>query len=272
MESTTTINLGYLDLGIAACLVLLSSLLSWRLQLGLHGDMLWGAARSFLQLVLTGFVLLFIFQQDRWYWVVLALVIMLGVAVYTAQGRVKEPLLGKSWIFAVAIVSGSMVVLLYVASIVLRLEQHPGLHWYAPRYVIPLAGMIIGNAMNAAALAVSRFAGDLHTRRAEVETALSLGATATEAVAGLRRDALRTAIIPSVNSMLVVGVVSLPGMMTGQILAGNIPTQAVNYQVMVVYMITAAATLTSVIGVIAATHRVFTPAQQLRTFAEYSNP
>jgi putative ABC transport system permease protein len=124
--------------------------------------------------------------------------------------------------------------------------------------------MIFGNAMTAGTLAVSRFVTDLHNRRLEVETALALGATTSQAVQRIRRDALRTAIIPSVNAMLVVGVVSLPGMMTGQILAGASPLLAVRYQVMVVYMITAAATLTSIIGVIASMRETFTPAQQLK--------
>ena len=259
------IKLEYWDLAIAFPLVAACMLLSWWMQLGLHRDMFWGSVRTFVQLAVTGYVLVWVIQRSRlgeWYWVLLALAVMLGVAVHTAQGRMKEPLVGKSWVFAVAIVSGSLVVLIYVLALILRI--HP---WYNAQYVLPLAGMIIGNAMNAGALAVSRFAGDLQTRRLEVETALALGATAAEAVAPIRRDALRSAIIPSVNGMLVVGIVSLPGMMTGQILAGQDPTQAVHYQVVVMYMITAAAAFTSVIGVVAALRRVFTPAHQLRVFA-----
>lgn len=256
-------KLSYFDLGLAALLVVVSIVLSWQFQLGMERDMVWGAVRSFLQLAVTGYVLAFLFTLHPWYFampaVLLALAIMLGVAVRTAAGRIREPLAGKGWVFSVAIVSGSVVVLIFVIGVVLRLPL-----WYDPRYVLPLAGMIIGNAMNAAALAVSRFAGDLRTRRLEVETALALGATAAEAVHQLRRDALRTAIIPSVNGMLVVGVVSLPGMMTGQIIAGQNPTQAVHYQIMVMYMITAAASFTSVIGVLAALRQAFTPAQQFR--------
>ncbi|HEY3376304.1 MAG TPA: iron export ABC transporter permease subunit FetB [Armatimonadota bacterium] len=260
------IPVGYLDLLIAFPLVLGSLLLSWQFGLGLQRDMLLGALRTFVQLAVTGYVLLWIFARSgagEWYWVLLALAVMLGVAVHTAQGRMTEALAGKAWVFAVAIVVGSLIVLAYVLALVLKISP-----WYNARYVLPLAGMIIGNAMTAGTLAVSRFAGDLRTRRLEVETALALGATAAQAVAPIRRDALRTAIIPSVNGMLVVGIVSLPGMMTGQILAGQDPTQAVHYQVVVMYMITAAAAFTSVIGVVAAIRQTFTAAQQLRLAEE----
>lgn len=256
-----TIELGYFDLGIAGVLILASTLVSWRLQLGLGKDMLWGAVRSFLQLTLTGYVLAFVFARGdlgEWYWTLLALSVMLTVAVKTAQGRVTEWLPGKTAVFAVSIVCGGLIVLIFVLGIVLRISP-----WYDPRYALPLAGMIFGNAMTAGTLAVSRFASDLKNRRLEIETALVLGATTSQAVQRIRRDALRTAIIPSVNALLVVGVVSLPGMMTGQIIAGESPLLAVRYQVMVVYMITAAATFTSVISVVAAIRQAFTPAQQL---------
>lgn len=256
------IEISYFDLAISGVLVFASILLSWHFQLGLQRDMLMGAIRTFIQLSLTGYVLVFIIkrsQMHEWYWVVLALIVMLGVAVITARGRMKEPLPGKTKIFTVAITASSLVVLVYVLVAVLKIAP-----WADARYTLPLAGMIIGNAMTAGTLAVTRFADDLRTRRIEIEAALALGATATQAVATIRRDALRTAIIPSVNGMLVVGIVSLPGMMTGQIIAGQNPLQAVHYQVMVMYMITAAAIFTSVIGVSVAVKNVFTPAHQLR--------
>lgn len=255
--------LSYLDLLLAALLIAGSIVLSIRLQLGLERDMAWGAVRTFLQLLVIGFVLAGIFSLNRWYWqvpaVVGSLAFMLGVAVHTARGRITDPIAGKTWIFTAGIVSGSLVVLLYILAVVVRIDP-----WYDPRYVLPLAGMIIGNGMTSATLAVGRFVSDLRHRRLEVETALALGATTAQAVARLRRDALRTAITPSVNSMLVVGLVSLPGMMTGQILANQSPVQAAHYQVMVMYMITAAASFTSVLALLASQRTIFTPAQQVR--------
>lgn len=251
--------LSYLDVGIAGVLVFAGSLLSWSLQLGVSRDMLWGAVRSFVQLALVGYVLAFLFTHPTWYWALLALSVMLGVAVQTAHGRVTERLPGKWWVFTAGIVSGSLLVLAFVIGLVMRIEP-----WYDPRYLLPLAGMIVGNGMNAAALGVTRFAGDLRKRRAEVETALMLGATADAAVRDVRREALRTAILPTINSLLVVGIVSLPGMMTGQILAGQDPAQAVRYQIVAMYMITAAGAVSSAVAVWAAARASFTPAQQLR--------
>jgi putative ABC transport system permease protein len=256
---TETVDIRYFDLGIAALLLFASMALTWHLQLGVHRDLIIGGIRSFLQLMVMGYVLAYIIKDGAWYWVVLALMLMLGVAVHTAVGRTREAVVNKHTIYTVAIVSGSMLVLLFIAGAVLHLRP-----LYDPRYVLPIAGMIIGNAMTAATLAVTRLAGDLHARRREVETALALGASAAQAVHPLRRDALRTAILPSVNALLVVGVVSLPGMMTGQIIAGQDPTQAVRYQIMVMYMITAAATLTSIISTVMVIRLAFTPAHQLR--------
>lgn len=255
------------QLAIASLLIFVSMLLSWRLQLGLSRDMLWGAARTFLQLSVTGYILKYIIdrsQEGAWYLTVLALGVMVGVAIWTANSRTTEPLPGKLGVHALSIAIGGLSVLAFVILGVLQLWPD----WYNARYVLPLAGMIIGNAMTAGTLAVSRFASDVHKGRAEVEAALALGATPDQAVERIRRDAVRAALMPSVNSMLVVGIVSLPGMMTGQIIAGQDPTGAVRYQVMVMYMITAACAITAVIGVLAAARRAFTGAMQLRQTSE----
>jgi putative ABC transport system permease protein len=257
------ITLNFWNVAISGALVLVAMLLSWHLRLGLGRDMLWGAVRTFVQLTLTGYVLAFIFDSRNVWLTLLALALMFVVAIHTAQGRMAVPFAGRRAVFTAAILIGGALVLAFVTALVLRISP-----WYDPRYLLPLAGMIVGNAMTAVALAVDRFSGDLRRRRAEVEAALALGATPAQAVTRIRRDALRTAVMPSVNSMLVVGIVSLPGMMTGQIIAGQAPTQAVHYQIVVMYMITAAAVIASVVGVLAATRLLFTPAQQLRDVTE----
>jgi putative ABC transport system permease protein len=251
------ININYYQLALASILVLAVLVVNWVMQLGFQKDLIFGALRTLVQLSLTGYVLAFIFLRSgrgEWYWVMLALVIMIIVAVYTAAGRTREKLAGKLWIYASSIGAGSIIVILYVILAVLRPEN-----LLDGQYIIPLAGMIIGNSMTAGTLAVTRFASDVRARRAEIETALSLGATPGMAVANIRREALRTAIIPNINSMLVVGIVSLPGMMTGQIIAGQDPTQAVRYQIVVMYMICAAASFTAAIAVIMAQKKLFTP-------------
>jgi putative ABC transport system permease protein len=251
------IHISYLQLALSSVLVLVVLMINWVMQLGFQKDLIFGALRTLIQLSLTGYVLAFIFIRSgrgEWYWVLLALVIMISVAVHTAAGRTREKLAGKLWIYATAISSGSIIVLAYITLVVLRPEN-----LLDGRYIIPLAGMIIGNSMTAGTLAVTRFASDVRARRAEIETALSLGASPSLAVANIRREALRTAIIPNINSMLVVGIVSLPGMMTGQIIAGQDPTQAVRYQIVVMYMICAAASFTAAIAVVMAQKKIFTP-------------
>jgi putative ABC transport system permease protein len=135
--------------------------------------------------------------------------------------------------------------------------------WYSPQYLFPLLGMVLGNTINGISLGLDRFMDSLSVRRKEVETLLSLGATSWEAVNELVRDALRTSLIPTINSMLVMGIVSLPGMMTGQILAGISPGEAVRYQIIVVFIIAAAAALSSTVVIILAFKALFSSNHQL---------
>jgi putative ABC transport system permease protein len=152
----------------------------------------------------------------------------------------------------------SGVTLAYVTQVMLRV--HP---WYAPRYLIPLFGMIVGNAMTAAALAAERLASEMESRRGEVEAYLALGATPARAAAEPARRALTAALIPSVNGLMVVGLVQLPGMMTGQILAGQSPLLAVRYQIVVVFMLAGATAMTATMVVLWYRRTFFTPAAQL---------
>src|SRR6185295_16144408 len=132
----------------------------------------------------------------------------------------------------VAMLIGSGLTLAYVTQVVLRVSP-----WYEPRYLVPLFGMIVGNAMNGAALAAERLDSEMTSQRATVEAFLALGATPARAAAEPVRRALGAALIPSINGLMVVGLVQLPGMMTGQILAGASPLLAVRYQVVVAFML-----------------------------------
>jgi putative ABC transport system permease protein len=138
--------------------------------------------------------------------------------------------------------------------------------WYDPQYIIPIAGMILGSAMTSAALAGDRLQGDLRVRADEVEAMLALGFSGREAVQPMARTALRAAMIPTVNGMMTVGIVQLPGMMTGQILAGSSPLLAIKYQLVVVFMQAAATALASLLFVRLAVGRYLTPAHQLRRY------
>lgn len=253
------IELSRLDLALAAALLLVAIALARWQRTGLERGFMVGGARTVLQLVLVGYVLVYIFALDRWYLVVAALLVMLAIAAKTAADRQPSDRTRLLKITGFALFVGSGLTLLYVGAVVVRAEP-----WYNPRYLIPLFGMIVGNAMNAAALAAERLAGEIQARRAEIEAYLALGASSTTASQDAVRTALRAALIPTINSLMVVGIVSLPGMMTGQVLSGTSPITAVRYQIVVMFMLAAASAVTAAIVALWYRTTFFTAAEQLR--------
>ncbi|SMD36335.1 putative ABC transport system permease protein [Reichenbachiella faecimaris] len=187
----------------------------WKWQQGIHTS-LWAVVRMVIQLVMVGYVLTYIFESDNAWIVIGVLAVMLfsssWIALRTLSDRRSE-LLMKA---LVAIVVGGVLVLLLISQGVLMLDP-----WYMPQYLIPLAGMIFANAMNCVSLAGERLTAELDR-----------GVDYTEA----RNTALQAALIPITNALFAVGLVSLPGMMTGQILSGVSPLIAVRYQIMVMCM------------------------------------
>jgi putative ABC transport system permease protein len=180
-------------------------------------------ARMLVQLLLVGFGLVFIFESDA-AWVVLAvLLVMVSVSSWIALRTVPGRRRGLYWRACAAIAAGGGICFVLVTQFVLELTP-----WYYARYAVPLAGMIFANAMTSVSLAAER-----------VFAELGRGVVYTTA----RRTALAAALIPITNAMLAVGLVSLPGMMTGQILAGIDPLLAVRYQIMVMCMVYAASGL-----------------------------
>jgi len=256
--SRGTIDVTWLDLALAAVLVAAAIAISAAQRLGLTRGFAIGAVRAVVQLVAVGYVLVYLFATDRWYLVVLALVVMLGAATITATGRLRRDRRRLLAISGVALAAGAGATLMYVDLVVIRV--HP---WYDPRYLVPLFGMIVSNAMNGAALAAERLASEMEARRAEVEAYLALGASPSVATRVPVRRALTASLIPAVNGLMIVGLVSLPGMMTGQILAGQSPLLAVRYQIVVAFMLAGAVSMTSVVVVLWYRHTFFTAAEQL---------
>jgi putative ABC transport system permease protein len=252
------VDLGWLDLVLAAGLVGIAIGISRWQGLGVARDFMIGAVRATVQLVLVGYVLVYIFALDRWYLVLAALLLMLTVATKTVVDRQEKPTRALLGITGAAMLLGSGLTLAYVGTVVVRMEP-----WYNPRYLIPLFGMIVGNAMNAAALAAERLSGEMRSRRGEIEAYLALGASLEQASREPVRRALLASLIPTINGLMVVGVVALPGMMTGQILAGSSPLLAVRYQIVVMFMLAASVALTSAAVTLWYRNRFFTPALQL---------
>jgi putative ABC transport system permease protein len=257
---TGVIDLSVWQVLLSAALVAVVVGISIRQALGLERDLVVATVRTIVQLYLVGLVLAAVFSAGRWYWVTLVLVVMTGVAAQAAASRVK-PFPGRYEIAAAAIVVATALTLAWTIAVVVRV--HP---WYAPQYVIPIAGMIVGNAMTSAALAGDRLQSDLRIRTDEIEAMLALGFSGREAVQPMVRAAVRASMIPTVSGMMTVGLVQLPGMMTGQILAGSPPLVAIEYQIVIIFTLAVATSVASLVFVRLAARRYLTPAHQLRRY------
>ena len=255
------IVLSYWDLVLAAGLVLLLALLSFRLQLGIGRQLTFAAVRTFLQLLLIGLVLKLLFENDRLLWVMLMALIMLLVAGREVVSRQKHRLRGW-WSFSVGTLS--MFLSTFTVTVLVLLVIIGNDPWYDPQYAIPLLGMMLGNTMNGIALGVDRLTSAAWSQHAIIEARLMLGHSWQEAVADVRRESIRTGLIPIINAMAAAGVVSLPGMMTGQILAGTPPLEAVKYQILIMFMISAGTGFGTVTAIALTAKRLFDDRHRLR--------
>lgn len=255
------IQLSPLDLSVAALLVIALALVCRRLRLGVGGKLVWNAARTVIQLSLIGFVLKALFASSSSFWVVLMALVMLLGAGREVRARQKNPLLG-GWGFGVGL-SAMFVSSFAVAVLALVVVVGPE-PWYAPRYAIPLLGMLLGNTMNGLSLSLNHLTQNVRQNRAMIETRLALGQTKSEAIMELRRESIRTGLIPIINSMAAAGLVSLPGMMTGQILAGNPPIDAVKYQILIMFLIAGGTGFGTLAAVWMTSHRLFDDRHRLR--------
>ena len=249
------------DLAIAATLVLALAALSLRLQLGVERQLLFSAARSTLQLLLIGVVLKVLFENAQLLWVALMAGVMIMLAGREVMVRQKRRLVG-GWGFGVGTLSifvSSFAITVLALLVVIGSDP-----WYAPQYAIPLLGMILGNTMNGIALGLDRLTQDAAQKRQIIETRLALGQNWKQAISDCRREAIRVGMIPIINAMSAAGVISLPGMMTGQILAGTPPVEAVKYQILVMFLIAGGTGFGTVVAVSLAARRLFDERQRLR--------
>jgi putative ABC transport system permease protein len=248
-------------LAIALGLIALALLLSRARRLDLEKDLLWGALRGAVQLLAIGHVLLLLFQGEHPAWVLLTLAVMLTVAGATSARRVEHgpPALVLFPYALAAIAVGAAAALVPVFAFIVPI--HP---WYSARYLVPISGMMLANAMNVVAQVFERIFSAAHAHAAEVEQLLALGATPDQALARHVRATVRAAMIPTINGLLTVGLVALPGMMTGQIVSGTAPEQAVRYQIVILYQLVAVAAVSGVLAVGFARRLLFTPGAQLR--------
>jgi putative ABC transport system permease protein len=247
------IHLGVTDVALAASLVLVDVGLSLKLRLGLHRQVLWASLRMVVQLTLVGLLLRVVFQAASPAATLAIGAVMVAAAAREVAVRPAQRLQrgGNYRISAVVVgMSGMAAVLL---ALLTAIRPDP---WYDPRYAISLLGIILGSVLNAGSLALDSFLDAVTHQRAAIEARLALGATIREALATHVRSAIRRGMIPVLNQMSAAGIITLPGIMTGQLLAGVDPMEAVKYQILLLFLLTGA-------GGVAAAGVVFLAARSL---------
>jgi putative ABC transport system permease protein len=242
-------------LGMMAIAIGLSS---WQ-RLGLELPLAIATGRTVIQLLVVGYVLAVIFALNSPLPVLGVLLVMLTIATITARHRIGKkiprlvPVVFASMFFSTALT------LSYTNLLIIQPKT-----WYEPQYLIPLAGIVLGNVMNGAAIAGERLVSTITSSRLEIETHLSLGATPQQAVATYRKDAIRAGLIPTLNQMAIVGIVTLPGMITGQLLSGVDPRNAASYQILILFMIASANLIATVLVTQGLTRQFFNAQAQLK--------
>ena len=249
------------DLMLASLLVLALIGLGARLRLGLSQTLAVAAVRTTAQLLLVGLILEAVFTQARLSWIMLIILVMMTVASWEILARQKRKLKGW-WGFGVSAFSlfiSSFLITLLALFIVIGADP-----WYTPQYLIPLLGMLLGNTMNGIALGMDRLVQTAWQQRGVIEQRLMLGQTDSEAIREIARDSMRAGMIPIINAMAAAGVVSLPGMMTGQILAGSPPVEAVKYQILIMFLVTSGTGFAVITVLQLITRRMFDARERLR--------
>lgn len=253
--------LGYGDLAIAALLIVLNAALSLWLDLGLARTVLVAAARAVVQLLLVGLVLKTVFALASPPLIAAVLLAMLLSASYEIAARQERRFAGF-WAWGIGAAT-TMLATMLVAAFALAGTLRPD-PWYAPQVVIPLVGIILGNAMNGVSISLNAFTTAVVRERAAIEARLALGADRYAALKPLRRSALRSGMIPIVNQMSAAGIITLPGMMTGQILAGMEPVEAAKYQILILFLVAGGAGLGALAATSAAAWRITDERHRLR--------
>lgn len=257
----TTVILTPLDLGMAAALVVGLVLLSRVMHFGLERQLIVAALRMTVQLLLVGMVLKALFDNVHLGWMAVISLVMLLAAGREVTGRQKRYLKG-GWAFGLGTLSmfiSSFAVTILTLVVIVGPEP-----WYEPQYAIPLLGMLLGNTMNGIAIGMERLTASVWDQRNAIEQRLMLGYDWHKAIETLRTESIRAGLIPNINSMMAAGLVSLPGMMTGQILGGNPPMEAVKYQILIMFLIAAGTGLGTMTAVWLGSRRLFDERQRLR--------
>jgi putative ABC transport system permease protein len=249
------IHIGLGDVAATLALVAVALAVAVWERTHLGGDIGVAVVRSFIQLTAIGYVIKAIFANDSVAWVALLLAVMVVFGAFTARGRARDvPQAFVPLLIALAVAATATL------SLVLALGVFPT----KAQYVVPVGGMVIGNAMTAAAVALNRLGEDVRDAAGRIEATLALGATATEAVRPITRRSLRSGLIPLIDSTKTTGLIFFPGTMVGMLLAGAAPIDAVRLQLVLLYVLLGAVALATLLAVLLCRRTFFTAQHQLR--------
>ena len=255
------ISLSPFDLSMAAVLVVVLAVISLILKLGIAKSIVIAAIRTVVQLLLIGLVLKTLFAYVDLLWVALLSIFMLLLAGREVMAR-QQRRFGGLWGYGLGTLSmfiSSFTLTVYALIVIVGTDP-----WYTPQYAIPLLGMMLGNTMTGVSLALDKLTTTAWQQRAVIEARLILGQDWRTAIGDITRDSVRVGMIPMINAMAAAGIVSLPGMMTGQILSGTEPMEAVKYQILIMFLITAGTGFSAILATWIGARHLFDDRQRLR--------
>ncbi|WP_223847494.1 ABC transporter permease [Bifidobacterium callitrichos] len=238
----------------------MSAGVSGLMRMGIGRSLMWSACRALLQLCAMGFVVGYVIRADNVLLVFATIGVMLVAAVQITLSRAKGVPKGLAGPVLLSLTITMLLMIALVTELVVR--PHP---WYAPQLVVPLTGMLLGNTVSALAVGLSRFYESMDERRDEIDTMLALGATAWEAARPSIVSSIRLGLLPTMATLASCGIVTIPGMMAGQVIAGGDPLEAAKYQ-FVVFAAIASLTLVADGLIMAMVYRTcFTALDQFRS-------
>lgn len=228
----------YATLSLTLIFVLIPLALSRTLKLGLEKDTIIATVRSVIQLLAVGFILKFVFDSGSIIYILLMVALMIFAATLNARKKGKA-IKGITWKIALTLI----VVEIVTQGVLLGLGIVPA----TAQYIIPISGMLIGNSMILSILFLNRFTAEITSHQNEIELILSLGGTSKQAIHRQLTSAIKASMIPTIESQKTIGLVQLPGMMSGQIIGGADPIQAVQFQILIIFALLTTATLSSIL-------------------------
>ncbi|HJN53216.1 MAG: iron export ABC transporter permease subunit FetB [Pseudomonadales bacterium] len=255
------IQLTPFDLALTSSLIIALAVISHLIRLDIGKRLIIAALRTAVQLTLIGLVLKILFANVHLGWIVLMSLLMLAIAGREVLARLNRRFTGW-WGYSIGTLSMSLSSFtVTMLALLVIIEPVP---WYQPQYAIPLLGMMLGNTMTGVALSLDRLTQAAWDQRAAIEARLMLGDAAHQAIGDIRRSSISNGMIPTINSMAAAGIVSLPGMMTGQILSGTEPVEAVKYQILIMFLIAAGTGFGAICAVWLGSRRLFDDRDRLR--------